>query len=311
MNDFLAREIAIRAPGGIPIAASYVETEPSGLPLLVALHGGGYNRQYFDGPEHSFLRLAHRNGFPVVALDRPSYGASGQLRVEHGWFAGQASALNEAIGQLWADLDDEELAGIVLVGHSIGGAIALLIAAHNPDWPLLGVSVTGIGDVPPAAVAEAWESLPDIPSIDLPLDRRVVFMWGPPDTYSRDVPGATSPSFEPIPRVELIEVNTTWVERYHAVAGRITVAVHYRLAEFEALWVATDETIAGFANRLSSAPFVDAGRYRFAGHNIDHHYVGRALHLEQLSFAERCAVEYSRRYEAVTRASRGASPRSA
>jgi pimeloyl-ACP methyl ester carboxylesterase len=292
------REIEILGSASVPITASYVEAEPSDAPLLVAIHGGGYNRRYFDGPQHSFLREARRNGFPVAALDRPSYGASGDLSAEDGWFAGQASALTAAIGQLWADLG-EARPGIVLVGHSIGGAIALLIAAQGPEWPLLGVSATGIGDVPPAAVVEAWESLPELPSIEIPLEQRVALMWGPRHTYSQDVPAATTASFEPVPRVELVEVNTTWIELYRESARRIAVPVHYRLAEFEALWVANEETINGFASRLTSAPFVDAGLYRFAGHNIDHHHIGRALHLEQLSFAERCAVEFSYRNKAA------------
>jgi len=40
-------------------------------PLVVALHGGGYDCGYFDVPGHSLLDIGAAAGFEVVALDRP------------------------------------------------------------------------------------------------------------------------------------------------------------------------------------------------------------------------------------------------
>ena len=53
-----------------------------GNPLLVALHGGTYTGAYFavaGGPLGSFLDIASRNGFDVLVIDRPGYGASDPL----------------------------------------------------------------------------------------------------------------------------------------------------------------------------------------------------------------------------------------
>lgn len=44
------------------------------LPLVVAVHGGGYTSAYFDVPGYSLLDRAAGLGVPVIAVDRPGYG---------------------------------------------------------------------------------------------------------------------------------------------------------------------------------------------------------------------------------------------
>jgi hypothetical protein len=70
--------------------------------------------------------------------------------------------------------------------------------------------------------------------------------------------------------------------------------VHYALAEFDGLWVATAETVGGFAARFTAAPSVESTLFGASGHNIDHHRLGGALHLAQLAFALRCVQEQNR-----------------
>src|SRR3954465_4467980 len=70
---------------------------------ILALHGGGMNRHYFDGdaaPELSLLRVGLANGWAVVALDRPGYGASEGLPVEAGSLTSQADMVFRAIDTL-------------------------------------------------------------------------------------------------------------------------------------------------------------------------------------------------------------------
>ncbi len=47
--------------------------------MIVAVHGGATSAAYFDCPGHpelSLLRAAAADGYTVIALDRPGYGAS-------------------------------------------------------------------------------------------------------------------------------------------------------------------------------------------------------------------------------------------
>ena len=63
--------------------------------------------------------------------------------------------------------------------------------------------------------------------------------------------------------------------------------VHNAVAEFDALWDSSPESVVRFAEQFTAAPFVDASVARATGHGIDHHLLGRALHLRQLAFAEK------------------------
>ncbi|HEY0938290.1 MAG TPA: alpha/beta fold hydrolase, partial [Trebonia sp.] len=139
-----------------------------GLPLLAALHGGTYTSAYFGvagGPSGSFLDIAGRNGFAVLTVDRPGYGASALLPEEENTFARQAEILDHVIA---AALDVWPASGVVLVGHSIGGMISLEIAARHPRWPLIGVTTSGNGArIPAGGAAEALARLPLSGVVDL------------------------------------------------------------------------------------------------------------------------------------------------
>src|ERR1700728_1475637 len=118
-----------------------------GRPLIAALHGGTYNSRYFDvaGSRHgSFMDLAAGLGYSVVSFDRPGYGASSALDPEDNTFDRHAELLAAAVGQAAASYG---AGGVVLVGHSIGGMIAAMIAASDVPFRLLGASVTGMGAV--------------------------------------------------------------------------------------------------------------------------------------------------------------------
>jgi pimeloyl-ACP methyl ester carboxylesterase len=278
-------------PSGLRVSGRLARSDGDG-PLIVCLHGGSYTSAYFDVPGHSLLEVGQANGFPVLALDRPCYGESDAIRDKAISFDANAEVLDEAIAVAWRTLELSS-PGVVLVGHSIGGAIALIIAARRPSWPLLGVSVSGIGNILPPGIADAWNSMPGGP-VEFTTDQRRQFMYGPDWTFDPDVIAAAEVSAAPIPLEELLEVVGGWIAAFPEVAAAVTAPVQYALAEYDALWSATTETVAGFAERFTDAPAIEASLFRAAGHNIDHHRVGRALHLSQLAFALRCAAEQTR-----------------
>ena len=171
----------------------------AGGPLVIALHGGTYTSEYFDIPGYSLLERADDAGIPVIALDRPNYAGSASLESEDSILRANVDALNEAIGEIW-EQEGGDAAGIVLVAHSIGGAIATEIAALQPSWPLLGLATSGCLVRVPAESAGAWAALPPIPMIDLPVPMKDQLMFGPPETINDDMPAASYPSNTLVPK---------------------------------------------------------------------------------------------------------------
>ncbi len=259
-------------------------------PLIVALHGGTYSCAYFDVPGYSLIDHAAALDLQVIALDRPGYGETTPLAPHDATIAKNAERLDDLLGDIWARHGDGHC-GMFLIGHSIGGAITVSIAARRPAWPLLGIAVSGVGLVTPPESLDHWSSLPQIPMIDLPAEVKDQVMFGPDWTFSRDMPVRSHLADAPVPRAELIDIVSTWHSSVREIAARVQVPVHYRQGEFDRLWITDTEQVAGFGAAFSAAPLVDAALYRSAGHCIDFHRLGQAFQIEQLAFALRCAVK--------------------
>lgn len=258
-------------------------------PLIVAIHGGTYTSAYFDVPGFSLLDRAAALGFPIVALDRPGYNGSTPFPPDKATIADNAERLDDAIGRLWNARDDGA-PGIVLIGHSIGGAVAVAIAARRPGWTLLGLAVSGVGLAVPADSAAAWAALPDLAMIDLPSALKDQVMFGPAGTFDPVMPERSHIADAPVPRAELIDITAHWPGVVRSLAGKVAVPVHYRQAEHDRLWIVDRQQVAGFAAAFTAAPDVDGRLYPASGHCIDFHRPGEAFQLEQLAFALRCAT---------------------
>lgn len=277
---------------GLTIAALAAGPAPAaGKPLIAALPGGTYSSRYFavaGSPQGSFMDLAAAHGYSVLSFDRPGYGASSTLPPAENTFQRHAELLAPAVAQAAARLEAD---GVLLVGHSIGGMIALMIAAGEPGFPLIGVSATGMGAViRPGGPAEQLAELPADETVDLPYEGRDAVMFGPAGTYGDAGVKEAHGSYAPVPVRELIQA-PRWPEQHlPSVAPRVRVPVHNAIAEFDALWDGSRANVERFAALFTAAPFVDASVARGTGHSIDHHLLGHALHLRQLAFAEECAL---------------------
>lgn len=90
-----------------------------GAPPLVCLHGAGGSHQHWGWQLQALGDLVR-----VIAPDLPGHGRS----------AGHGYADIAAYGRaLVAILDALDVERAILAGHSMGGAIALWIALHNPE----------------------------------------------------------------------------------------------------------------------------------------------------------------------------------
>ena len=262
---------------------------PSGGPLVIAIHGGSYSSAYFDLPGRSLLERAGANGIAAVAIDRPGYGGSPMLAPGEMDIAGQGKFLAEALDEAWQALGGD-CTGVVIIGHSIGAAIAATVASLAPSWPLLGLAISGVGLTTNPGDHEMWLSLPDLPLVDLPAAVKEQVMFGPSGSFAADMPAASHTANAPVPKAELLSITGDWHKVVRDVLGRIAVPVHYRQAEFDRLWIANQAEIDGFAAALKSSPLVDARMVAGVGHCIDFHRIGDAFQLQQLGFVLECAA---------------------
>ncbi len=277
-------------PGSAPVRAITLDgrgitlsgllAEPASPPraLLVALHGGGMRAGYFHGradPATSLLALAASCGYAALAVDRPGYGRSAtQLPTGMG--------LPEQADVVRAALDDYRLsrpcgAGTLLVGHSLGGVVALHASSRWTGEGLLGVDVSGIGDQwAPGAdqlVGQAGR-----------LSHRM--HWGPLALYPPDTFRLADALIAPIPEQESHEI-LDWPRLYPEVAPDVRAPVRFTFAEHELWWRSDPETVRAMLEQLGS-PLSWSERLTDAGHNISLGRTARTYHLRVLAFLEQC-----------------------
>ena len=301
MNN--ANLVTARSAGGEHFSESYGNFTLSGrrllpplprrlkhAPLVIAIHGGTYTSAYFDLPGYSLLERAAAVGVPIIALDRPGYGNSTPLEPGTETIPQQAERLTPIIGELFARHGDGA-AGIVLIGHSIGGGTVIEIAARHPTWPLAGIAVSGVCLHTPPESKGAWESLPPGPITDMPQGIKDVVMFGPADTLAAEMPALSHQAHSPVPLAELLDIVTGFPARAQGLLGAVTVPVHHRMGEFDKLWITNATEVRDFGAACVRAPRVDAQLFSGAGHCIDFHLLGASFQLEQLAFALRCGAE--------------------
>ena len=287
MSTSFTHTVGDRSYSGLTNIGAGVDAAP-GAPLVIALHGGTYSSKYFDIPNYSLLDRGAAAGVPVIALDRPNYGDSSSLESDGSIIFDNAEVLNAAIGSIWAQYGAGH-AGVVLIAHSIGGAVATIIAASAPSWPLLGLATSGCCVQVPSESADAWAQLPPIPMIDLPVPLKDQLMFGPPETYDSAMPAASYPSNTLVPKAELLDITGGWIAKRAETTAKVAVAVHHRMGEFDHLWVTSQDEIDEYKAGFTSAASVDAALQLGSGHCIDFHLPSAEFQGSQLAFAQACA----------------------
>jgi pimeloyl-ACP methyl ester carboxylesterase len=247
--------------------------------LVACIHGGGCHSGYFETGELSLAGALLDAGHAVLLVERPGTRGRPLLNQEQP-LAPSVEPISNFIGQVW-----REHAGnvqVALVGHSIGGALALTIAANLPEWPLAAVLVSGIGDEPPPLVL-TWPAGRD----DAVWTDTANFFLGPEGTY--DWRGLTRlrKVASPWNASERLEVVHHWPVRWRDVAPRVEVPVQLRLADGEKIWVTGEAVMQRMAAALTAAPEVDAAILPEGGHLYEFHKRGPHLVADQVRFLNR------------------------
>lgn len=273
------------------ISLSGLVGRPSGAPpraLVVALHGGGSSAGYWDGPApgQSFVRLALQRGFAVLALDRPGYGASGGADPATLRISQQVETLFDAI-DAWSATERLQ-APVCLIGHSVGGIAALMMAANARGRALAAVDVMGVPfRYPPGgggarALLRTSEQAPE-PADN--LQRRLLF--GPDGSFPPEALAHHRSCVRPIPLAELedgLAAPAIWGQ----VLPEIAVPVQFTLAEFETMQCTGWDVLLEVRALLRRSPDVRVELLLGSGHNASLHHAARAYHLRALAFFEAC-----------------------
>ncbi|MET9592080.1 alpha/beta hydrolase [Streptomyces sp. NPDC006516] len=265
--------------------------EPATSPpraVVVALHGAGMTARYFDGQSHpdlSLLALAPRLGVTVLALDRPGYGRSAAALPDGQPLREQVECVRSAITSFTCSA--ESGAGVLLLGHSFGGKLALSLAADPAPWPLIGLDVSGCGHRHSDVANELRQ---------LPGTRQRLLNWGPSHLYPPGVFQASRGVVAPVPSRET-EGAAHWTRRSSSLLPRISVPVRLTFAQHEAWWRHADADLAELAGLLTAAPRVVLERLPNAGHNISLGWAARPYHLRVLAFLDEVLGDRERAVE--------------
>ena len=159
---FATRRIAARAEMAVPPSGKFIDIDGNRIhyaeagagPAIVFIHGLGAQFHQFEHP--LFDRLSA--DFHLVALDRPGSGYSVRA-------AGASAGLSEQARIIVRLIEQLGLERPLLVGHSLGGMVALTVAIEHPNvisgLALLSPYTHFSGEVAPAFaalhIAQPWK----------------------------------------------------------------------------------------------------------------------------------------------------------
>lgn len=271
---------------GVPMSGLIaLADEPKAV--VVAFHGGASTAAYFDCPGHpdlSMLRAGVTQGYTMVALDRPGYGASApypdaMARPEQR-VALTYGAIDKILGA------NPRGAGLVLLGHSAGCELAVRLAANQrAETDVIGLELAGTGVEYHPATAEILKTAT---ATQRPKGLRDI-LWQPEQLYPDDVlSGMTNSTTGALYEVDMTQ---RWPRQYFPeLAARIAVPVQFTVAEHERVWRSDPETLAQIGAMFTSSPRFTVNEQAGTGHNLSLSLSAAAYHAKVLSFVGECVA---------------------
>jgi pimeloyl-ACP methyl ester carboxylesterase len=261
--------------------------------LIIALHGGGYDAHYWhaaDDCDESQLRTGAGLGY-VLALDRPGYGHSASSDPRGFSLAQQADLLFSLIDRVASS----QYEPVFLIGHSMGGILALMMAADARSSRLRAIDVSGVPLRYPAEmqpILERSAATPRSPDkaveTALTADVRRWMFYGADGTFD---PALVEKGERGL-SVPLNEV----IDAYRAptvlppLMGRITLPVQWTIADQERSSEGGLPMLEYVRSLLPNCPHLVTALQIGSGHNISLHHVARAYHLRALAFFEKSCL---------------------
>lgn len=284
-------------------------TTPAHQPLIVAIHGGGYDAQYFDVDEtHTIAQLSTALGVPVVAITRPCYGGTTSfypIPEDSSFFEQTGDWLHAYIlPALWTAFGQPHgCSTLVLLCHSLGTPGAVIAAARHAaeeeeaadqtDYPLGGLILSGFGTRLGATVTTAGAAGVTVRDGHIyrePASRDALLLNGR-GTADAAVYAATERLSRPMPVEERLGLETGWFPRWVGSWGsRVRVPVMLGVAGEDGLWEGTRAHLEEWMAAFSGSARVDGSVVVGAPHCVELSYWGPGWYARCFGFAMECAV---------------------
>ncbi|TWC97604.1 MULTISPECIES: alpha/beta hydrolase [unclassified Sphingobium] len=261
--------------------------------LVIALHGGGYDATYWHPPhpDLSLLNVGHACGFNVLSINRPGYLGSMTSTAEGMSLDDQAKIVFDLIDEL-VPAEDQP---VFLIGHSMGGILSLIMAAHPRSARLSAIDVSGIPlRYPPEMqpFIEASMQGVEMAASDSGDERRRWMFYGADGTFDPNVAAAV-PGANAVPIREIRDAFSAPVV-LPPLLETITLPVQWTIADQERSSVGGEPMLDVVRSLLSGSRYVRTSLQLASGHNISHHHVGRAYHLRALGFFDEVNAVFDR-----------------
>lgn len=282
-------------------------------PLIIGLHGGCYDHQYFDAlPKYSASLASDAFGVPFVAIDRPSYGGTSSiLPIPNDSDFSQESAIALhcfIMPRLWVEFGAPNgCTCIVLLCHSLGVMVGVATAAMHgrdkkPSYPLGGLIASGMGNTQAALVKESnpfYHPVGDDHARFL-LEAKDAIMFKP-GTYASEILRESERlnAVFPIPEVAgfATEWMPTWKEKW---APAVKAPVMYALVEDDPYFVATQEEVDRCVKAFTNSTRVEGSLIRSAPHCLELSHWSQGWYARCFGFAIECAASFAVAFEEET-----------
>ncbi|KAL7422617.1 hypothetical protein Q5752_003265 [Cryptotrichosporon argae] len=265
--------------------------------LLVLIHGGGTNATYFDNTFHSIPAELNALGYNVLNVNRPGYGSNPVPNTDQ-----PLRTCSPLYAKLFNDVYTSHhggSGGVILIGHSLGAATSLIIAAEQGNsLPLLGVSALGI--IPTRARPDislfegifADDAVQKIPLPEVPTATDLKLFMGAPDFFDL----ADLPRLEGIFEGGLKNELKEWIQpdAYEwftkDIAPAVNVPLQFMAGEVELQWdtLEAGRPLFDAAARLfTSVPSIETHLLEGGAHNFEFSRNADRLRQKRTAFIKR------------------------
>ncbi|KAH7346958.1 hypothetical protein BKA66DRAFT_516959 [Pyrenochaeta sp. MPI-SDFR-AT-0127] len=275
-------------------------------PLIIGLHGGCYDHQYFDAlPKYSASVASNAFGVPFITIDRPSYGGTScVLPIPHGSDFTQESAklLHRFIlPKLWSEFGAPNGCNcVMLLSHSLGVMTGVAVGAIHaqdgtPGYPFGGLIASGMGDVQSKAMSGI---IPSYPTVDenhglCPVDQKDAFMFKP-GTYALAMLKESSRLNAICPMPEIIGFATEWMPIWKEKwTPPVKAPVMHSLVEDDPFFEADEKEIDRCVRAFTNSVRVDGSLLCSAPHCVELSHWAQGWYARCFGFAMECSVNFS------------------